>query len=225
MQASKKRRSSAVNKRAYAHYVLRELRSATKDFKQPMAFLLKQQYPHNRFIILIGCLASLRTRDTTALVVCQKLFSYVQSPEQLVNFPLQQLRAILYPLGFYRKKAALFIAVSQELIDRFGGEVPCDEEDLLSIAGVGRKTANLIVSVACNKPAICVDTHVHRLANAFRLVQTTTPEQTEYALARLYPRCVWKEINRVFVSFGQQYSRAEQKKRIELLYKNYKGTD
>lgn len=184
--------------------LIHQLEKLTKGFPQPMCTVLAEQYDHDPFIILIACLLSLRARDVATMPVVQKLLLKARTPQQLMSLPSNQLERIIYSLGFYRRKTQVLKVVSCELVERFGGKVPDNEEELLSLSGVGRKTANLVLSEAFGKPAIAVDTHVHKLANKLGLVATKTPEQTEMALMKIVPRNYWRSINRLLVTCGQQ---------------------
>ena len=179
------------------------LKKATKDMTQPMSVMLVQDFGRDPFVILISCLLSLRAKDTVTYPVSLKLFKKVRTPQELLNVPLQELEELFHPLGFYRKKARIVKEVSQELIDRFNGMVPDTEKELLSIKGIGRKTANLVFGMAFEQPAICVDTHVHRLANRFGWVATKDPDQTEKELQKLVPKEHWIELNNYLVMWGQ----------------------
>ncbi len=189
---------------------------------QPMSFFIAYHYKNDPFLILISCLLSLRARDVVTLPISQKLFLKARTPQELLKIPIAELEKIVYPLGFYRQKARTLRSVSRDLIDRFGGKVPDNEQDLLSIKGVGRKTANLVLGVAYGVPAICVDTHVHRLANQLGLVTTKNPEQTEQALQKIIPKKDWIEFNRLLVMWGQQVPRGQQVIAIQKLLKKTK---
>lgn len=183
--------------------IIKKLRIYTKNMPEPLTFQISKQFWHNPFLILISCLLSLRARDTQTAKVCSILFKKAQTPEQLLKIPRGELEKIIYPLGFYRKKTQLLYDVCHELIQRFQGQVPADRQDLLSIKGVGNKTANLVLGVAFGVPAICVDTHVHRISNHLGLVKTKTPAQTEAALERILPKKYWIEFNKLLVAWGQ----------------------
>lgn len=184
-------------------YCLDLLRDATKDMTPTLTQSLIKKYGRDPFIILISCLLSLRARDTMTLPVSLKLFERVRTPEELLAIPVHELEELLYPLGFYHKKAQAIRSASQEILSRFKGKVPHTKEELLSIKGIGHKTANLILGSAFEIPAICVDTHVHRLANRLGWIQTTTPDQTEQELKRLVPQEYWIELNTSLVLWGQ----------------------
>lgn len=190
--------------------IIRILKKKTKGMSEPMSQVLAKEYGHDPFIILISCLLSLRARDIQTLPVCYQLFKKARTPQQILDIPDKDLQKILFPLGFYRRKTQILKQVCKELIERFDGHVPDNMEDLLSIKGVGRKTANLVLTEAFNKPAICVDTHVHRLANLFGLVKTETAYQTEIELMKIIPRHYWREVNRLFVMWGQNTGRGKK---------------
>jgi endonuclease-3 len=125
------------------------------------------------------------------------------TPQALLALPARTIEQLIYPVGFYRTKARVLLGVGRDLIDRFGGRVPDDIDALLSLKGVGRKTANLVVTMGYGKPGICVDTHVHRISNRLGYVRTKTPDQTEMALRATLPRRFWIGYNDLLVSFGQ----------------------
>lgn len=183
--------------------ILTLLKQATKNFTLPMSLLIKQEYAGDPYLILISCLLSLRSRDTQTYPIAQELFKTVRTPQEMLEIPIKQLEEIIKSIGFYHRKAHILKEVSLELLQRFKGKVPANRQDLLSIKGIGPKTANLVLGVAFNIPALCVDTHVHKLANRLGLVRTKTPEQTEKALCALIPQEYWIEINHYFVMWGQ----------------------
>ncbi len=155
------------------------------------------------FRILIACLLSLRTKDETTRPAAERLFALADTPETLLRLPARQIERTIFPVGFYRTKARVIHGVCRQLIERFGVKVPADLDALLSLPGVGRKTANLVVTMGFGLPGICVDTHVHRITNRLGFVRTKTPEQTEWALRAKLPRKYWIELNDLLVSFGQ----------------------
>lgn len=170
---------------------------------EPMASALVKRYGKDPFIVLISCLLSLRARDLVTFPLCIKLFEQARTPQELLAIPRSDLEKLLYPLGFYRKKALLLHQVSKDLIDRFHSKVPHTLKELLSIKGVGRKTANLVLGQAFDIPAICVDTHVHRISNRLGIIATKTPQETEKALMEILPPEYWVEYNRLLVMWGQ----------------------
>jgi endonuclease III len=151
----------------------------------------------------VSCLLSLRTKDTTTFPACLRLFNKARTAKQVIALSQEELEKLIYPVGFYRRKATLLHTISNDILYRFNGKVPNTETELLSIPGVGRKTANLVLGEAFNIPAMCVDTHVHRISNRLGLVNTDTPEETEIALKAIVPREYWIEYNRLLVMWGQ----------------------
>ncbi|MCK5632872.1 endonuclease III [bacterium] len=183
--------------------IIMKLRKLTIGMTEPAGLTIIQEYGKDSFLILIACLLSLRTKDTISLPVSRQLFKYAQTPQQLIALPIDLLEQIVYKTGFYRQKAKTLRFVSQELITRFGGIVPKSEDQLLSIKGIGRKTANLVRGEAFGIPSICVDIHVHRISNRLGLVKSLTPEKTEQQLKNILPRKYWIEWNRLLVMWGQ----------------------
>ena len=159
------------------------------------------------FRVLVGCLLSLRTKDETTGPASARLFALADTPERLLALPLRTIERAIYPVGFYRTKARVLHRVCRDLIERFDGRVPSDLDALLTLHGVGRKTANLVVTFAFGLPGICVDTHVHRITNRLGFVRTRTPDETERALRRRLPRRYWIGLNDLLVSFGQNLCR------------------
>jgi endonuclease-3 len=155
------------------------------------------------FRVLIACLLSLRTKDETTGPASERLFALADSPEKMLRLTSMQIEHAIFPVGFYRTKARVVLGVSRDLIERFDGEVPASIDALLTLKGVGRKTANLVVTQGFNKPGICVDTHVHRISNRLGYVRTGNPEKTEAALRAKLPRRYWIGYNDLLVSFGQ----------------------
>lgn len=184
-------------------HIIEVLRKATSGMTPPATSSIVDEYGRSPFLVLISCLLSLRTRDTVSLPASRRVFEKARTPQELVNISPNILEKIIYPVCFYRNKAKLLPNVSKELLERFGGQVPQTEEELLSLKGVGRKTANLVLAEGFGIPAICVDTHVHRISNRLGIVKTTTPEETEVALKELLPSQYWREINQLLVMWGQ----------------------
>jgi endonuclease-3 len=153
--------------------------------------------------ILISCLLSLRAKDETTEKISEELYKIVETPQQMLNIPTEQLEKIIFSTGHYRKKAQTLKHVSKELIEKFSGDVPKTREELMSIKGIGPKTANIVLAFAFNQPVIPVDTHVHRIPNRIGWIQTKTPEQTEQELMKILPKEYWADFNAVFVQFGR----------------------
>ncbi len=187
--------------------LLQQLRLLTKDFEEPMSFKIVEDYGKDPFLILISCLLSLRARDVMTYPISKELFKHARTPQELVAIPIPLLEKIIHSIGTYKRKARILHEASAYLIEQYGGKVPSDEAALLAIPGVGRKTANLVRGVAFDIPAICVDVHVHRIANELGLVHTKTPEQTEEALKKIVPKKDWILINELFVKLGQNRGR------------------
>lgn len=156
------------------------------------------------FVILISTLLSLRTKDEVTAEATDRLFALASTPEEMMKVPKAKIAQAIYPVGFYRNKAENIHHVCRELINRFHSRVPDNLDDLLSIKGVGRKTANLVVTLAYGKDGICVDTHVHRISNRLGYVVTKTPDETEFALRDKLPRRHWIIYNTLMVSFGRK---------------------
>lgn len=155
------------------------------------------------FRILIGCLLSLRTKDETTGPAAARLFALATTPEAMLALTPRRIERAIFPVGFYRTKARGIRRVCRELLERFDGRVPADLDALLGLHGVGRKTANLVVTLGFGRPGICVDTHVHRISNRFGFVVTSAPDETELALRERLPRRWWIPINDLLVAFGQ----------------------
>lgn len=155
------------------------------------------------FKVLVSCILSLRTRDQVTAEASERLFALAATPASLSRLSAEQIEKAIYPAGFYRIKALQILEISRELAEGFGGAVPDDLDTLLKFKGVGRKTANLVLTLGFGKPGICVDTHVHRICNRWGYVSTKTPEQTEIALRKKLPPEYWIVINDLLVTFGQ----------------------
>ncbi len=193
-----------INKKTQrALAIIEILRTATQGMMQPMSELIAKEYNNDPFLILISCLLSLRARDVMTYPVCKLLFKKARTPQQFVDFPLEDLEHEIHSIGFYKKKAQTLKEVSRQLIEQFNGEVPHTKEQLMFIKGVGPKTANLVLGVAFGIPALCVDIHVHRISNRLGLVETKTPEETEKELMKILPPEFWIEYNKLLVMWGQ----------------------
>ena len=157
----------------------------------------------NAFKILISCLLSLRTKDSTTEIVSNKLFETADTPEKIIELPLKKLEKIIFSSGHYHKKALTLKHVSSEIIHKFNGRVPDKKEELLSIKGIGPKTANIVLNFAFNQLVLPIDTHCHRIPNRLGWIKTKTPEQTEKELEKIFPKEYWREFNGIFVLFGK----------------------
>ncbi len=153
--------------------------------------------------ILISTVISLRTKDKVTLEASLRLFKRASSPKQMLNLSPLEIEKLIYPAGFYKRKSVQIREISKILLEKYGGEVPKTTEELVQLPGVGRKTANLTLGLGYDIPALCVDTHVHRIANRMGWVKTKTPEKTEEALSAVLPEKYWIEINELLVIYGQ----------------------
>ncbi len=188
------------------HTALRILRRAVPQWQTPIVTLMAETY-QSPFRVLISCLLSLRTQDGTTAQAAHRLFALADSPEAMVKLTAKRIETAIYPVGFYRTKAKVIRAICATLLRDYEGKVPDDIDELLKFKGVGRKTANLVVTLGYRKPGICVDTHVHRISNRWGYIKTPTPEKTEFALRDKLPKRYWIEYNDLLVSFGQHLCR------------------
>ena len=189
--------------------LIKLLEKATFRALPPMTQSIIAQYPNDPYLVLISCLLSLRAKDTVTLPVSLHLFSIAVTPEQMLDLPISEIESIIRPVNYYRRKAVQLHHVSADLIARFDGKVPSSLEDLLSIKGVGLKTANLVLAEAFGIPAICVDVHVHRISNRLGIIQTNTVEESERALRAVLPEKYWIVWNRLLVMLGQTLCTAQ----------------
>jgi endonuclease-3 len=155
------------------------------------------------FEVLVSTLLSLRTKDEVTAVAARRLLDVARTPEALLKLTPLEIETLIYPVGFYPTKARRLLSISRILLDRYGGKVPDTLEELTALPGVGRKTANLVLVAGFNIPAVCVDTHVHRISNRIGYVKTKTPDKTELALRKKLPRRHWVRYNELLVAFGQ----------------------
>ena len=188
------------------HAAVRILRREVPKWDTPVVTLMAETY-ENPFRVLISCILSLRTQDATTAKASHRLFAIADSPQAMVKLSAQKIERLIYPVGFYKTKARQIREMCQIIIDRHDGKVPDEIDELLKFKGVGRKTANLVVTLGYNKPGICVDTHVHRISNRWGYIKTTTPEKTETALRAKLPKRYWIEYNNLLVNFGQHLCR------------------
>ncbi len=185
----------------YQH-VLEILEKSYKNSKSPSVTLIAET-TLNPFNILLSTIISLRTKDEVTLQASKKLFNKISNFNDLINLSSKEIEKIIYPAGFYKTKAKNMKIIAEIIQKKYKGKVPDTIEELLELPGVGRKTANLVISLGFNKPGLCVDTHVHRITNRFGWVSTKTPNDTEFALREILPQKFWREINDYLVSYGQ----------------------
>ena len=183
--------------------IVKILKKELKVGKLPIVSHLAENQ-RDPFVILISTLLSLRTKDEVTELATERLLKLAATPQEMLKVPESKIAKVIYPVGFYRVKARTIHHVCNELIKRFHSHVPDNLEELLSIKGVGRKTANLVISLAYGKPGICVDTHVHRISNRMGYVKTKTPDETEFALRAKLPRRHWIIYNTLMVAFGRR---------------------
>jgi endonuclease III len=188
------------------HSAIRILRREVPKWETPIVTLMAETYD-SPFRVLISCILSLRTQDSTTARASHRLFAVADSPKEMLKLTAKKIEKLIYPVGFYRTKAKNILEICRKLVDDHGGKVPDEIDELLQLKGVGRKTANLVVTLGYRKPGICVDTHVHRISNRWGYVQTKTPEKTESALREKLPKQYWIEYNDLLVSFGQHLCR------------------
>jgi endonuclease-3 len=188
------------------HAMIRILRGEVPKWETPVVTLLAETY-ESPFRVLISCILSLRTQDATTAQASHRLFALSDSPQAMLKLSTKRIEKAIFPVGFYRIKAKTIRDICRTLINDYGGRVPDDIEELLKLKGVGRKTANLVVTLGYRKPGICVDTHVHRISNRWGYVRTKDPEKTEFALRKKLPQQYWIEFNDLLVSFGQHLCR------------------
>jgi len=182
--------------------VNRALAQAFNSVRAPIIDLVAVQ-TRDPFLVLVGTILSARTKDACTAAACGRLFLKVRSPADLRRIPLAELERTIYPVGFFRDKARHLKELPDVLDEKFDGVLPDTVEALCELPGVGRKTANLVVALGFDKPAVCVDVHVHRITNRLGLVQTKTPYDTEMALRKRLPVRYWKTWNSYLVAFGQ----------------------
>lgn len=190
-------------KDSHIHAIVKILKKELDLGEMPIVSHLAEDQ-RDPFVILISTLLSLRTKDEVTAEATDRLFALASTPEAMLKVPQAKIAKVIYPVGFYRNKAQTIHHTCRELIERFGSKVPDNLDDLLSIKGVGRKTANLVVTLAYGKDGICVDTHVHRISNRLGYVATKTPDETEMALRDKLPRKHWIIYNTLLVAFGRK---------------------
>ena len=184
------------------HTVIKVLQKEAKKWPESVLGAIAKE-SHNPFLILIACLLSLRTKDQTTEGASRRLFTLASDPAGMDALTLSQIQRAIYPVGFYRVKAKHIKQICRRLLDEHGGYVPPTIEQLLLLPGVGRKTANLVVTMGFRKPGICVDIHVHRITNRWGYISSSAPDQTEQRLRQTLPRRYWIPFNHLLVSFGQ----------------------
>ena len=183
------------------HY-LSILEEEVKHYRVPVVDLIGVQ-TSDPYRVLIATILSARTKDEVTAVASARLFEYAPAARTLMNLSEARIRDLIFPVGFYKTKAGHLKKTGRILVELYNEQVPKTLEALVKLPGVGRKTANLVLAVAFDIPAICVDTHVHRIMNIWGYVDTSTPLQTEMALRETLPVAYWKKVNSLLVAFGQ----------------------
>lgn len=175
-----------------------------EEAKQPKSdFVYLMDGFKNPYLVLIACILSLRTNDKTTYPATLRMLEFGKTPEDFAKCDVKQLEKAIYPVGFYANKAKQIVELSKKLVEEYNSEVPESIEEMTKFKGVGRKTANLVMTLGFGKPAICVDVHVHRIFNRLGYVKTKNPEETEFALREKLPVKHWIPINTLLVTHGQ----------------------
>ncbi|MDY1591327.1 MAG: endonuclease III [Methanofastidiosum sp.] len=181
--------------------ILETLREEIKKFNVPIVSEVAAD--RDPYKVLISCILSLRTKDEVTKKASLKLFEHADTAKKMINLDEMEIQKMIYPVGFYKTKAKRIIEMSHKILDEYNGKVPDTIDELLKLKGVGRKTANIVVTLGYAKPGVCVDTHVHRISNRWGYVKTKNPIQTEFALREKLPLEHWIEYNDILVTYGQ----------------------
>lgn len=175
-----------------------------EDAKQPQSDFVKlMDNFKNPYLVLIACILSLRTNDRTTYPATLRMLELAKTPQEMMDVSEEELSKAIYPVGFYKNKAGQIIELSRLIVEKYDGKVPDSIDELCKFRGVGRKTANLVMTLGFGVPAICVDVHVHRIFNRLGYIKTKTPEETEFALREKLPIKFWIPINTLLVTHGQ----------------------
>jgi len=188
------------------HKIVKILAKETPKWDVPIVTLVAES-TNDPFKVLISTVLSLRTKDETTAVASRKLFKLADNPSDMLKLSEKEIIKAIYPVGFYKTKTKNIKSICRDLISKYDSKVPDDIDELLKLKGVGRKTANLVVTLGYNKPGVCVDTHVHRISNRLGYIKTKTPDKTETALRKKLPEKYWIDYNSLLVSFGQHLCR------------------
>ncbi|NLG73861.1 MAG: endonuclease III [Chloroflexi bacterium] len=183
--------------------VVRRIRKAVEPLPKAALFQLAEEGFNTPFEQLVACIISIRTKDEVTLPVSRRLFSRARTPGEIYKLTPQEIEALIVLSTFYERKAVQIREIARQVQEEYGGELPCDEQVIMSFAGVGLKCTNLVLGIACGQAQVSADIHVHRVTNRWGYVQTTTPEKTSAALEEILPERYWVEINRLLVPFGK----------------------
>jgi len=184
------------------HEIIKILRATSSEWREPIVTEIAHS-SRDPFKVLISTIISLRTKDEVTREASERLYKLAETPEEILQLKKEKIEKAIYPAGFYRNKAKTILNISKDIIKKYAGRVPDDIDKLLTLNGVGRKTANLVLTQGYNLPGICVDTHVHRISNRIGYVSTKNPKDTEFALRDKLPKEYWIEYNDLLVAFGQ----------------------
>jgi endonuclease III len=187
-----------------------------KAFKKKYVLVPLEVFGSDPYKTLVSTVMSARTNDSTTLIAAKRLFNVAPNLKKLEQLEIKTIEKLIYPVGFYKTKAKHLHLLAEKVLKDFGGIIPKTREELITLPGVGRKTANLVLNRAFGIPAIAVDTHVHRISNLLGWVHTKTPEQTEKELIKTLPQKYWSDMNRLFISIGRQFI---SKKKLEIFLK------
>jgi len=190
----------------HIHKIMRTLSKEAPKWDVPIVTLVAES-SHDPFKVFISTVLSLRTQDETTARASKRLFKLAENPAEMLELTEKEIIDAIYPVGFYKTKAKNIKTICLRLIEEYDGRVPDEIDELLKFKGVGRKTANLVITLGYNKPGICVDTHVHRISNRFGYIKTKTPDETEFVLRDKLPKKYWIDYNSLLVAFGQHLCR------------------
>lgn len=194
-------------KRSDIDEVYSRLEQAYENMDEPSVTKISKQTKRDPFRVLVSCLISLRTKDEVTLAASERLFSVADNPQDMRRMDTDEIAKLIYPAGFYKTKAVTIKNICDILIDKYEGKVPDEIDELITMKGVGRKTANLVLVEGYGIDAVCVDTHVHRIFNRLGYVKTKTPEKTETELRKFLPQKYWIRINEILVAYGREVCR------------------
>ncbi len=184
------------------HEIIKILRATSLEWREPIVTEIAHS-SRDPFKVLISTIISLRTKDEVTREASERLYKLAETPEEILKLKKKKIEKAIYPAGFYKNKAKTILNISKDIIKKYDGRVPDDLDELLTLNGVGRKTANLVLTQGYSLPGICVDTHVHRISNRIGYVSTKNPKDTEFALREKLPKEYWIEYNDLLVAFGQ----------------------
>lgn len=193
--------------------IIKNLKQDNKDGKVVQTDFVKfMEKVADPYLVLICCILSLRTNDKTTYGAAMRMLELAKNPHGMMRVDVEKLKEAIYPVGFYQNKAEQIIELSKEIVEKYNGKTPNSIEELVKFKGVGRKTANLVLTKGFNIPAICVDVHVHRICNRLGYVKTKNPEETEFKLREILPKKYWIDFNTLLVTHGQNICKPQRPK-------------